>query len=122
MNQIRKNSKGMGLMLLSAASLCVGQLIWKMMNGVQILPLLLGFLVYGIGALVMILAFKYGELSVLQPMNSLSYVISTLIGYFVLKETISMQRILGIVIIIVGVFVLASAGNESSEKEEQGRN
>lgn len=117
-DEIKKNIKGIALMFLSATSLCVGQLIWKKMDGVQIIPLLLGFVVYGIGALVMIMAFRYGELSVLQPMNSMSYVISTILGYFVLKENITMKRLIGIIIIVIGVFILASAGNENSSEND----
>lgn len=102
-------------MFVSATALCIGQLIWKKMDGIQILPLFLGFVIYGVGALVMIMAFKYGELSVLQPMNSMSYVISTILAYFVLNEKISRMRLVGIIIIIIGVVVLASAGAASSK-------
>lgn len=62
----------------------------------------------------MIVAFRYGELSVLQPMNSMSYVISTILGYFVLRENVTIQRLVGIVIIVIGVFILASAGNSTN--------
>lgn len=115
LDAIKKNGKGILLMFVSATALCIGQLIWKKMDGIQILPLLLGFVIYGVGALVMIMAFKYGELSVLQPMNSMSYVISTILAYFVLNEKISRMRLAGIIIIIIGVVVLASAGAASSK-------
>lgn len=115
LDAIKKNGKGILLMFVSATALCIGQLIWKKMDGIQILPLLLGFVIYGVGALVMIMAFKYGELSVLQPMNSMSYVISTILAYFVLNEKISRMRLVGIIIIIIGVVELASAGAASSK-------
>lgn len=121
LNSIKKNGKGILLMVVSATALCVGQLIWKKMDGIEILPLLLGFLIYGVGALVMIMAFKYGELSVLQPMNSMSYVISTFLAYFVLNEKITPTRLVGIIIIVIGVFILASAGGSSNEKKDGGQ-
>lgn len=121
LDSIKKNGKGILLMFVSATSLCVGQLIWKKMDGIENLPLLLGFLIYGIGALVMIMAFKYGELSVLQPMNSMSYVISTILAFLVLNEKISLMRLLGIIIIIIGVIVLASAGGSSDKKNDGGK-
>ena len=37
-------------------------------------PLILGFLFYGLGAVLLIIALKYGELSVLYPVISLSFV------------------------------------------------
>ena len=69
--------------------------------------LLAGFGVYGIGALVMIIAYRFGKLSVLQPVLSLNYIISTMLGIFVLKEDITMLKCAGILIIITGVIFIA---------------
>ena len=113
LDSIKKNAKGIALMVISATCLCLGQLIWKMMPGVQILPLIAGFALYGVGALVMIVAFKFGSLSVLQPMNSISYILSAILAYFVLGESISLQKGIAIIVIMAGVLLLA--GGESDD-------
>jgi len=65
-----------------------------------------GFAVYGVGALSMILAYRYGELSVLQPMNSMSYVFSTILAVLILHEKIPLVNIAGIMLIISGVILI----------------
>jgi len=93
-------------MLLCAACLCLGQLVWKIMPGYDLIYILGGFAIYGAGAISMTLAYRYGELSVLQPINSMSYVFSTIIAVFILHEEITPVTIVGIVLIISGVIVI----------------
>ena len=45
-----------------------------------------GFCFYGVGAVVMIFAYRYEKLSVLQPILSLNYVLSIILAVVVLKE------------------------------------
>lgn len=56
----------------------------------------------------MITAYKFGSLSVLQPILSLNYVISLFVGYYFLDESVSIQNLLGVIIIILGVFLIAT--------------
>lgn len=70
----QKNKKGILLMLISSICVCVGQLLWKISAEKGFPIMLAGFCFYGLGALIMIIAYKYGKLSVLQPMLSLNYV------------------------------------------------
>ena len=74
--------------------------------------MLLGFLFYGFGALVMIIAYKFGKLSVLQPMLSLNYVLSIVLAAIVLKENISLLKCIGVLIIISGVVMIAGGDEE----------
>ena len=69
------------------------------------------FGLYGIGALIMIIAFRFGSLSVLQPMLSLNYVLSMLLAVFILNETITVTKLAGLFIIITGV-ILIGGGDE----------
>lgn len=82
-------------MLLSSICVCMGQLLWKISVGQGILTLLAGFFLYGIGALIMIIAYRYGSLSVLQPILSLNYVLSIIMAAFVLKEQINLSKCIG---------------------------
>ena len=109
---IRKNKKGIVLMLISSICVCVGQLLWKLATTKGIFMMLLGFGFYGIGALVMVVAYKFGKLSVLQPMLSLNYVLSIILAALVLKEQITLVKCIGVLIIIAGVILIAGGDKE----------
>ncbi|MFK2179903.1 EamA family transporter [Bacteroides fragilis] len=102
-----KNKKGIYLMIISSFSICIGQFFWKLSTDGCIGYLISGFALYGIGALIMIIAYKFGSLSVLQPILSINYAISLLIGHFILSEELSKTNIIGVFIIIVGVILIA---------------
>lgn len=108
----QKNKKGILLMLLSSICVCVGQLLWKLSSQYGILVMLAGFCFYGIGALVMLAAYRFGKLSVLQPMLSLNYVLSILLAAFVLKESITLWKCVGVLVIIAGVVLIAGGDEE----------
>ena len=109
---IKKNKKGILLMLVSSLCVCIGQLLWKMAASGDILALLTGFGFYGIGALIMIVAYRFGELSVLQPMLSLNYVISIILAATVLNETITLLKTFGVIVIISGVLLIAGGDSQ----------
>lgn len=111
MKSIKNNYKGIILMIVAALLTSVGQMFWKISQGTELKFLFLGFLLYGIGAILMILAFKYGSLSVIHPMLSFGYIFALVLGYFVLKENITINQYLGIIVIIIGV-VLIGGGDE----------
>lgn len=108
---VQKNKKGILLMICSSICACVGQLLWKMSATYGLFVMLLGFVFYGVGALIMIRAYKYGKLSVLQPILSMNYVLSIVLAAVVLKENIAWVKCLGVIIIIIGV-VFVAGGDE----------
>ena len=93
-------------MLASSVFVCSGQLLWKLSAGENIFYLLSGFCLYGIGAIVMIVAYKFGSLSVLQPMLSMNYIFTIFLGSFILNEAITPMKIIGILIITVSVILI----------------
>lgn len=106
MTETKRTTKtGVILMLFCACCLCGGQFIWKRWDG--ILPLLAGFMVYGMGALAMLVAYRFGDLSTLQPINSVSYVVSAVLGYLAFQEPVTAGKVIGIIAIIAGVILLA---------------
>ena len=112
LESFQKNKKGILLMLVSSICVCVGQLSWKLSAAQGIIVMLAGFCFYGVGALVMIIAYKYGKLSVLQPMLSLNYVLSIFLAAAVLKEQITLLKSIGVLIIIAGVILIAGGDEE----------
>ena len=111
---LKKNKRGIFLMALSALLASFGQMFWKMYHTEGLWALALGFVLYAGGALLMIIAYKYGKLSVLQPMICLSYVFAIFISVFILREIIPPVRIVGIMVIIFGVVLIGSGDEEES--------
>lgn len=109
--------KGIFIMLCSSLMTCTGQLMWKLAAAdPKILFLLGGFVLYGMGAVLMMLALRFGELSVLHPMLSFGFIVSIFLGAAVLGETVTLTKTAGIAIIIIGMVFL---GRGSAGKERQ---
>ena len=122
---MRKKNKhlkiGMILILVSAIMTCSGQLCWKL--GAEyaqyvIIYYLTGFILYGIGALLMVIAFKFGEMSILHPMLSMGFIGSLFLGKFFLGEKIIVKKVVGMLLILVGVCLLSQQG--MADKLEEG--
>lgn len=71
-------------------------------------PLVAGYSLYGISTIFLILALRDGELSLLYPVISLTYVWVTMLSIFVLKESVNVFKIAGVAIICLGVALLGT--------------
>jgi len=69
-------------------------------------PLVAGYTLYGLFTLLMVLALREGELSLMYPIISLSYVWVTALSYFIFKDTLSPLKLVGIAGIMAGVALL----------------
>jgi multidrug transporter EmrE-like cation transporter len=69
-------------------------------------PLIAGYALYGLNTVMMVLALREGELSMLYPIIALTYVWVTLLSYTLLAEHPNMYKNIGITTIVVGVGVL----------------
>jgi len=76
------------------------------LNMITIPELLLGLTCYGIGAVAYILLLTRVNLTVAAPAVSVGYIFSVLLGYFVLKEPISLIRVFGLGFIVTGVILV----------------
>ncbi len=102
------------LVILSTLFICVGQILWKfgidrVVSWVDVLnlPLILGFVFYGVSALVMIIAFKHGELSVLYPILATSYVWIGIFSPLIFEaDVITVYKEIGIGIIVLSVCLI----------------
>lgn len=111
LESLQKNKKGIVLILFASVLTSIGQLLWKMSNGNNLILLITGFMYYGLGAVLMVIAFRFGSLSVLHPMLSFSYIFAIVLGSTVLNEHVSLRQLLAICVIIVGV-ILLGGGDE----------
>lgn len=107
---------GIFLMLASSACTCVGQLLWKiapMSSGNPLYPYVGGVILYGAGACGMMIAFKFGEVSILHPMLSFGFVLSLVLGAAVLHEPVTWKSIAGVILILGGMIFLGSSSGEN---------
>ncbi len=75
-------------------------------------PLIAGYALYGVNTLMLVLALRDGELSMLYPIIALTYVWVTLLSYWVLAEKPNLYKNLGIATIVIGVAVLGRGGRK----------
>jgi multidrug transporter EmrE-like cation transporter len=71
------------------------------------LPILAGLACYAISLVVWIIALSRTEVSLAYPMLSLGYVVSAICAWAFLGEVISVQRMVALGVIIIGVALLA---------------
>jgi multidrug transporter EmrE-like cation transporter len=77
---------------------------WKLATQPSILG---GMVCYVISLIVWIMALSRVQVSIAYPMLSIGYVVNAIAAYFLFGEAVGMQRLLGIGIIIIGVYVVA---------------
>jgi drug/metabolite transporter (DMT)-like permease len=61
------------------------------------------------------LVLSWADFSYVQPASSMAYGVVALLGYFVLRETVTLVRWAGIVVICVGVFVVGHTQPRTTE-------
>jgi multidrug transporter EmrE-like cation transporter len=77
---------------------------WKLATEYHILG---GLTCYVVSVVVWILALSRVEVSIAYPMLSIGYVVNALAAWYLFGEAVSLARLAGIGIIIVGVYVVA---------------
>lgn len=69
-------------------------------------PLFAGYCLYGFNTILMVLALKDGELSLIYPVIALTYVWVEIVSMFVFHEPMNAFKAIGITVIVAGVAVL----------------
>ncbi len=76
-------------------------------------PLLFaGYSLYGLNTVMLVVALKDGELSLLMPVISLTYVWVAILSVIVFHETINPFKVIGIATIMLGVGILGRGGHK----------
>ncbi|MBQ7506415.1 MAG: EamA family transporter [Lachnospiraceae bacterium] len=119
LESLKKNRKGILIMLCSSLFACVGQLLWKLGGIYGVWMILIGFGFYAFGALFMLYAYRFGSVSVLQPVMSMNYVISVILGALVLKEPVTILKVIGVIVIMIGVILIGGGEEKKPVKEEK---
>lgn len=71
---------------------------------------IIGFVCYGIAAILWLDVLSKLDFSMAFPMVSLTYVFAILIGRFIFQETVGLDRIVGVLLIITGLFFIIRSG------------
>jgi drug/metabolite transporter (DMT)-like permease len=71
------------------------------------LPILAGLACYAVSLVVWIIGLSRTDVTIAYPMLSLGYVVSAAAAWYVLGEAVSLQRLLAIGVIMIGVAMLA---------------
>ena len=72
--------------------------------------IILGFVFYGVSAILWLDVLSKLDFSMAFPMVSLTYVFAVLIGRFVFQETVGLDRIVGVILILAGLFFIIRSG------------
>ncbi|MFB3779413.1 MAG: transporter [Bryobacteraceae bacterium] len=65
-----------------------------------------GYSLYGLSTVLLVLALRDGELSILYPVISLTYVWVTLLSLVFFKETVNVWKLGGIAVVVAGVALI----------------
>lgn len=84
-------------------------LVYAIIGALRCWELYLGIIGYFLSLVIWIYLLKKIDLSYLQPIFSLIYLITPIFAFFFLKENISLLRIIGIFIITIGVVIVAKS-------------
>ena len=68
--------------------------------------LLFGYSLYALSTCLLVLALRKGQLSILYPIISLTYVWVALLSMIIFKETMNIYKAVGLAIVVAGVAVL----------------
>lgn len=69
--------------------------------------LYIGGILYVMAALVNIIILRYLDYSVVLPLTSITYIWTMVLSYITLKEKISVKKITGVGLIVIGALILA---------------
>ncbi len=67
----------------------------------------LGLSCYVLSVVIWLLALSRVDVSYAYPMTSLGYIFTAILGFLMLGESLSPMRILGIVVILIGVYLVS---------------
>lgn len=86
--------------------------IWRQLGSIILTPaIFLGFMCFGVSSILWLVVISRWELSYAYPLVAFGYVIAILYGTFLLHENLTLTKILGSCLILVGISVLGLWGS-----------
>jgi drug/metabolite transporter (DMT)-like permease len=100
----------LGLNAIGGVSLFDGNPVGSLLGLLRTPWIVLGFACYGVSAILWLDVLSKLDFSLAFPMVSLTYVFSLVIGRFIFHETVGLDRILGVFLILGGLFFVVRSG------------
>jgi drug/metabolite transporter (DMT)-like permease len=91
----------------------VDKLEWNILSIITNYYLIIGLLLYVIGAILLIISFRGGEVSVLYPIIATSYIWVSILSIYFFHEMMNNIKWIGVFIIVAGVALLGYHSNKS---------
>ncbi len=103
---------GIIIMIIASLFAAVGQYFFQLVSFQEDFLYLLyyylfGLILYGMGFLCMMIAYRKLPLSIAHPLISFEYIFALFISFFLLNEIITGRKIVGILFIISGAYFLS---------------
>ena len=111
------------IIIIGVVFAAIGQVSWKLgmnqagqisamnlayISSVLLNPyVLLGFVMYGLSTVFWLIALSKRELSFVYPFISLTYILVLVLSSLVLKESMGFSKLVGTLIIIIGLIIIA---------------
>ena len=77
--------------------------LWAMITNISLMA---GYTLYGMSTVLLVLALRDGELSLLYPVIALTYVWVTLLSFVIFHDRVNPFKLVGIITIVIGVAIL----------------
>ena len=88
-----------------------GNLSFNILNLLGNFPLITGLVLYALGAVILVIALKHGELSVLYPIIAMSFVWVSFLSIIFLNEIMNIWKWAGVITIILGICFIGKGGS-----------
>jgi drug/metabolite transporter (DMT)-like permease len=99
-----------GLNDIGGVSLFDGNPLGSLLGLLRTPWIIVGFVCYGVAAILWLDVLSKLDFSLAFPLVSLTYVFALVIGYFVFDETVGLSRIVGVLLILAGLFFIIRSG------------
>ncbi len=99
-----------GMLKLGKISLNAEQIFNMILAVFTNIYLLAGMFSYAISIILWMVVLSKVNVSIAYPFLSIGYIITAVLAYFILQEPLTLQKIIGILIICLGVFILTRSG------------
>lgn len=99
-----------GLNEIGGISLFEGNPVGSLLGLFRTPWIILGFVCYGVSAILWLDVLSKLDFSLAFPLVSLTYVFSLIIGRFIFHDTVGLDRIVGVLLILGGLFFVVRSG------------
>jgi drug/metabolite transporter (DMT)-like permease len=90
------------------------RLIFDIFSIITNWPIIIGIILYGTAAVLLIIALKGGDVSVLYPIIATSYIWVSLLSMYFFGDIINLYKWIGMIFIFFGVVLVAKGGKKDS--------